>query len=86
MVVLEVVGRRIEVGGKGTRNGLGSYEDDEGVVRGEKTDLLEIPVFVRLEYEVDPVGAEAGFDGKEKREKRELSYWTVLGVGRIVTA
>lgn len=48
-------------------------------------DLLEIPMFVRLEWEADAqheVGSAPGKD-KEAREKRELAYWCVLGVGRI---
>lgn len=50
----------------------------------EDEDILEIPVFVRAEYEVDVGGDEAGGKkGKEAKEKRELNYWCVLGVGRI---
>ena len=69
-VVLEVVCARIEVSDE-------ELEEDE--------DVLEIPLFVRLEYEADTSG-EAGGSGageKEKKEKRELAYWTVLGVGKI---
>lgn len=48
-------------------------------------DILEIPMFVRMEWEAD---TQADMDGpaskdKEAREKRELAYWCVLGVGRI---
>lgn len=50
----------------------------------EDADVLEIPIFVRMEYEVDVekenVRASAE---KERREKRELAYWAVIGVGRI---
>ena len=50
----------------------------------EDVDVLEIPVFVRMEYEVDVekenVGASAE---KERREKRELAYWAVIRVGAI---
>ena len=50
----------------------------------EDEDVLEIPVFVRIEYEGDVAGDEAGGgEGKEKKEKREASFWCVLGVGRI---
>ena len=48
-------------------------------------DILEIPMFVRIEWEADAqheVGSAPGKD-KEAREKRELAYWCVLGVGRI---
>ena len=68
---------------------------DAGPLR-EDEDVLEIPVFVRVEWEADAAGDEAGglaaatpaaagSGGKEKevREKRELAYWCVLGVGRI---
>lgn len=53
----------------------------------EDEDVLEIPVFVRVEWEADAAGDEANVtrakDG-ELREKRELAYWCVLGVGNIV--
>lgn len=48
-------------------------------------DILEIPMFVRMEWESDvhndmgtPLGKE-----RDTREKRELAYWCVLGVGKI---
>ncbi|KAL8802278.1 MAG: hypothetical protein Q9182_003930 [Xanthomendoza sp. 2 TL-2023] len=45
----------------------------------EDEDVLEIPVFVRMEWE-----AEVEEKGKETgKEKRELAYWMVLGVGRV---
>ena len=49
----------------------------------EDEDLLEIPVFVRVEYEAD-IERDVG-NGEEKvgREKRELAYWTVIGAGRV---
>ncbi|KAL8763621.1 MAG: hypothetical protein Q9184_000621 [Pyrenodesmia sp. 2 TL-2023] len=45
----------------------------------EDEDVLEIPVFVRVEWEaeVEEKGREGG------KEKRELAYWVVIGVGRI---
>jgi dynactin 4 len=51
----------------------------------EDEDLLEIPMFVRVEWEAEAqhdVGSAPGKD-KEAREKRELAYWCVLGIGRI---
>lgn len=51
----------------------------------EDEDILEIPMFVRMEWEADvqhEMGSAPGKD-KEAREKRELAYWCVLGVGRI---
>lgn len=48
----------------------------------EDEDLLEIPVFVRMEWEAEVERDEGG--GKlEGKEKRELAYWTVIGVGRV---
>ena len=52
----------------------------------EDEDVLEIPMFVRMEWEAevnaDDGGAALG-KGEEKREKRELAYWVVVGVGRV---
>ncbi len=52
----------------------------------EDEDVLEIPLFVRVEWEGDAGGDEVGSapgGDKEVREKRELAYWCVLGLGRI---
>ncbi|KAL4810506.1 dynactin Arp1 p62 subunit RO2 [Aspergillus unguis] len=53
-------------------------------------DVLEIPVFVRMEWDSDSAmdndehpGRELG-GGSGSGVKRELAYWMVLGVGRIV--
>ncbi|WYZ40804.1 hypothetical protein EsH8_IV_001145 [Colletotrichum jinshuiense] len=57
---------------------------DSGALR-EDEDVLEIPMFVRIEWETEAqhdVGAAQSRE-KEAREKRELAYWCVLGVGRI---
>ncbi|MCJ1479506.1 hypothetical protein MMC13_008192 [Lambiella insularis] len=75
-VVVEVVCARIVAKD-------GELEEDE--------DVLEIPVFVRLEYETDVPGSpmtvgkyDKGIrEVKDRRERRELAYWCVLGVGRI---
>ncbi|KAL8369963.1 hypothetical protein RB595_000360 [Gaeumannomyces hyphopodioides] len=50
-------------------------------------DLLEIPMFVRVEWEAEPandgaVGQTVGRD-RDSKEKRELAYWCVVGIGRI---
>jgi dynactin-4 len=55
---------------------------------GQDEDILEIPMFVRIEWEVDAVGDEVGVPpgtakDREAKEKRELAYWSVLGIGRI---
>lgn len=57
----------------------------DGVSQGvEDADVLEIPIFVRMEYEADAEKDSGGGAGKEGgREKRELAYWTVIGVGRV---
>lgn len=44
----------------------------------EDEEVLEIPVFVRAEWEADVAEGEG-----KGRERRELAFWTVLGVGRI---
>ncbi|KAF4634999.1 hypothetical protein G7Y89_g3100 [Cudoniella acicularis] len=54
----------------------------------EDEDVVEIPVFVRVEWEADAAhddaaGLTAASRDKEVKEKRELAYWCVLGVGRI---
>ena len=59
---------------------------------GEGDDVLEIPVFLRMEWEGDTVEREEGggrssvggdLKGEEKKEKRELAFWVVVGVGRV---
>ncbi|KAK2598071.1 hypothetical protein QQS21_005782 [Conoideocrella luteorostrata] len=82
-IVLEVVPASLRTE---HRNILGKEEhgfDDSPLKEDE--DILEIPMFVRMEWEVDAqhdMGTTLGKD-KEAREKRELAYWCVLGVGRI---
>ncbi|KZZ95841.1 dynactin Arp1 p62 subunit RO2 [Moelleriella libera RCEF 2490] len=59
-------------------------EADEGPLN-EDDDVLEIPLFVRMEWEADAhhdMGTVPGKD-KEAKEKKELAYWCVLGMGRI---
>ncbi|MCJ1442080.1 MAG: hypothetical protein MMC23_002572 [Stictis urceolatum] len=68
-VVLEVVCGRLKEG------------EEEEV---EDEDVLEIPMFVRIEYEEDaPKGEGEGKVGEDKKVKKEISYWCVLGVGKI---
>ncbi|KAF2210772.1 hypothetical protein CERZMDRAFT_69025 [Cercospora zeae-maydis SCOH1-5] len=65
-----------------------SDDDQEGEL-GEDEDVLEIPVYVRAEWEADASGHEAlHHEEKTKpgeRVTKELAYWCVLGLGRIVT-
>ncbi|KAF1834761.1 hypothetical protein BDW02DRAFT_321729 [Decorospora gaudefroyi] len=53
----------------------------------EDDDLLEIPIFVRLEFEADVHAEERGLSdsrgSKAERESREQAFWTVVGAGRI---
>ncbi|MCJ1289328.1 hypothetical protein MMC34_000860 [Xylographa carneopallida] len=69
MTVVEVVCARLQAED-------GDLQEDE--------DVLEIPIFVRTEFEAevtetDPKAAL----GDGAKEKRELAYWCVLGIGRI---
>ncbi|KAI8626817.1 dynactin Arp1 p62 subunit RO2 [Xylariaceae sp. FL1651] len=52
----------------------------------EDEDVLEIPMFVRLEWEGevshDQVGTAISKE-KDTKEKRELAYWCAIGIGRI---
>ncbi|KAI0128957.1 dynactin p62 family protein [Xylariales sp. AK1849] len=64
----------------------GEPEEDLGPLQ-EDEDVLEIPMFVRLEWEAEAsqdhqVGTAVGKE-KDVKEKRELAYWCVLGIGRI---
>ena len=68
-VVLEVV--CAEVGG----------EENQSLMEDE--DVLEIPVFVRMEWDGEATGADAGMGIEKGKEKIELAYWAVVGVGRI---
>lgn len=57
-------------------------DEDDGLQEDE--DVLEIPVFVRIDWETDTAHDETGSVGAGKdKEKRALAYWCVLGVGRI---
>jgi len=82
-IILEVIppSLRVEHLGVAAKSG---EEIDKSPLK-EDEDLLEIPMFVRMEWEAEgqpEVGTAPGKD-KETREKRELAYWCVLGVGRI---
>ncbi|KAG8632113.1 hypothetical protein KVT40_001253 [Elsinoe batatas] len=62
-----------------------SYLQSEKEGRKDRTvndDVLEIPVFVRAEWDADVAGEEGGTKGQ--KEKREVAFWCVLGAGRIV--
>ncbi|KAI5465373.1 dynactin subunit 4 [Mariannaea sp. PMI_226] len=77
-IILEVVPSSLRIGD------LAPDQEDRSPLK-EDEDILEIPMFVRMEWEADAqqdVGSALGKD-KEGKEKRELAYWCVLGVGRI---
>ncbi|KAH0607064.1 uncharacterized protein H6S33_003052 [Morchella sextelata] len=60
------------------------YTTDEAGGKDSPTEddyLVQVPVSVRVEYETD-VEREDGL-GKEVKERREHTYWSVLGLGRI---
>jgi dynactin-4 len=88
-VVVEVVPASLQV-----ERGLAvlrkGFDGVDGVIEerelAEDEDILEIPVFVRVEWETDTANDDAGgaaSKDKDVKEKRELAYWCVLGVGRI---
>ncbi|KAJ5293804.1 hypothetical protein PENANT_c002G05789 [Penicillium antarcticum] len=87
-VVLEVVPGTLP--GSSAEGGDGNGEGDEGVlaVASQKADedVLEIPVFVRMDWDAD-AQLDQGNVGKgskpDDKVTRELAYWMVLGVGRI---
>jgi dynactin-4 len=53
----------------------------------EDDELLEIPIFVRLEFETEPSAEDRGLGdsrgSKGEKERREEAFWTVVGAGRI---
>ncbi|KAK1959623.1 dynactin p62 family protein [Colletotrichum sublineola] len=82
-IVLEVVPASLRLD-QDKEGGEGSGSGSEQALR-EDEDVVEIPMFVRIEWETEAqgdVGTTITKD-KEAREKRELAYWCVLGVGRI---
>lgn len=86
-IVVEVVPPSLS-----TLPSFGGGGDNKVLPLQEDEDVLEIPLFVRIEWEAEMGGDEVGGvmpgmgGSKEKgegREKRELAYWCVLGLGRI---
>ncbi|GAB7353108.1 hypothetical protein MBLNU459_g3649t2 [Dothideomycetes sp. NU459] len=57
----------------------------DGQRPGVDEDVLEIPVFVRVEWEAEVTAEDAAATGAAKgaKESRELAFWSVLGAGRI---
>lgn len=50
---------------------------------GEDEDVLEIPMFVRLEWDADEAGHDDAPSKEKEGQRREVAYWCALGVGRI---
>jgi dynactin-4 len=71
-VVLEIVPGSLEPP-------LASGQEKVEGAETEDDDVLEIPVYVRVEWKADIHGEKGG-----EKEPKELGYWCVLGVGRIV--
>ncbi|EEH44654.2 uncharacterized protein PADG_00943 [Paracoccidioides brasiliensis Pb18] len=84
-VAMEVVPGSLE----GLRDEEGGEDDGVGGGIGEDENVLEIPVFVRVEWEAEGGAEELSIKSDTKRQqeaemvKRELAYWMVLGIGRI---
>ena len=51
----------------------------------EDEDMLEVPIFVRMEWEADMEKGEVAGRTEEKNKKRELAYWVVVGVGKVAS-
>lgn len=73
-VVIEVVPPLLPLPGELDKDGEEAATEDER--------LVQIPVSVRVVYETDLGGDDSGL-GRETKERREHTYWSVLGVGRI---
>lgn len=69
----------ITLGPSGPEKETAELEEDE--------DVLEMAVFVRLEYETEAGGEEGAAQARRGedsgKEKREEAFWAVLGAGRI---
>jgi len=76
-VILEVI-----PGSLRPQNSNASRAEDPSA---EDEDVLEIPIYVRAEWEADLHDADTApaNDKKRERESKELAYWCVIGVGRI---
>lgn len=58
-------------------------EEAQAEELAEDDDILEIPIYVRAEWEAVPHDAAGHADPKAEKEAREFAYWCVLGIGRI---
>ncbi|KAF8418810.1 dynactin p62 family-domain-containing protein [Tirmania nivea] len=74
--------------GAGIGGAPGAVDEDEEEERDEEEEkVVQVPIFVRIEYEAEvgmesgDVGDVAGGDGR--KEKKEHAYWCVLYLGKI---
>ena len=73
----------IEAAGGFFGDGADDTQRDLAEEEGEDDDVLEVPVYVRVEWTADAhVNADKSAENVPK-EPRELGYWCVLGLGRI---
>ncbi|KKA27909.1 hypothetical protein TD95_005398 [Thielaviopsis punctulata] len=79
-IVLEVIPSALDLKSLKWAKSQGEDVDDSPVREDEE--IIEIPLFVRMEWETENQEETAGKE-KAAKEKRELAYWSVLGVGRI---
>lgn len=79
-VVIEIVPPLLPVEDELEGEEVDDGPDGQGPVT-ELDRIVQIPVSVRVEYETE-LEREDGL-GREQKEKREHTYWSVLGLGRI---
>lgn len=77
-VVVEVV-----PGSLGGKPSAATETKEDG--KGMADEVLEIPVFVRVEWEAEVTAEDAAATGATKgtKESREIAFWSVLGAGKI---
>jgi dynactin-4 len=80
-VVVEVVPPSLRIEGSEWLRSEELKADGSEIRDGEE--VVEIPVFVRVEWEGEIGGEEGGGLGGGGKEKRELAYWCVLGLGKV---
>jgi len=69
------------------RTSRAGTKDEQGALR-DGEEVLQLPIFVRVEWEADvAVDGDGGFGSagtKTQKQSRELAFWSVLGAGRIL--
>ncbi|KAJ5644749.1 hypothetical protein N7507_010760 [Penicillium longicatenatum] len=88
-VVLEVIPGTLPGSEADTTNAGNEDAGDEGVALKEDEDVLEIPVFVHMEWDAEAQLEQQNVGKASKPDDlvaRELAYWMVLGVGKIQAA